>query len=58
MSRAHLKWEATHWPAAEADGRGLSSGAFSLQTAWACGQRVWKVQPDGGLAGLGETLDW
>ena len=28
-------------------------GSTALQTASACGQRVWKRQPDGGLMGLG-----
>src|SRR6185437_12578233 len=45
------RWQDTPWPGAISRKTGLSI----LQRSSASGQRVWKVQPGGGLIGLGTS---
>ena len=45
------KWQAASWPGATS----RSAGRSSAQIAWASGQRVWKLHPDGTAVGLGTS---
>src|SRR5690606_7299605 len=49
--RVSAKWQATPCPPSSS----RQGGVFCLQMALAYGQRVWKAQPDGGLAGFGTS---
>src|SRR5256885_2088347 len=44
--RTSAKWQALGWPWSK---RSTSSGSSSAQIGWALGQRVRKLQPDGGF---------
>src|SRR5262245_42797199 len=49
--QAASRWQAARWPGAIS----RITGGISRQTGRACGQRVWKRQPDGGAIALGTS---
>jgi hypothetical protein len=51
FSLTSLRWQALLWPGASM----RSTGASVRQRDMACGQRGWKVQPEGGRSGEGNS---